>query len=263
MFNPENRSSVGSSNSKVMVVALLLAFVSASQAATSRIGILVFDGVLTSDVTAPVEVFGAAGKQKWFSDYEVILIAVGSTKQVTTEEGLKIVADVTLADNIRPDILIVPGAYDVRPLVNNKALIQYIRQIATKARWLASNCAGAFILGEAGVLNNREATTWRGGETDLQQKYRQAKVRFNRNVVISGNLVTSQGGMVSYEAAMSLLELLSSSEHASAVAKQINFSSAPAPLACGNTNIPAKHEKMGRFFQRSLLSLDDLPAQER
>lgn len=62
-------------------------------AADKTIGILVYDGVLTSDVTAPLEVFGVASRLTWFSDYDVVTISVTDTHTVTTEEGLKIGVD--------------------------------------------------------------------------------------------------------------------------------------------------------------------------
>ena len=49
---------------------LLFVFANSVSAGSSKIGILVFDGFLTSDVTAPIEVFGAATKKSWFSSYE-------------------------------------------------------------------------------------------------------------------------------------------------------------------------------------------------
>jgi transcriptional regulator GlxA family with amidase domain len=215
-----------------LIVLLFLSWTAVAMAATSKIGILVFDGALTSDITAPAEVFGSAAKQKWFSAYEVILIAVSKNKQIKTEEGLKIVADASIADNIRPDILIVPGAYDVAPQVKNKALIQYIRETAKTARWLGSNCAGAFILGAAGILDGHKVTTWHGGEKQLQKQYVRAKVQFNKNVVISENLVTSQGGIVSYDAAMFLLEQISSSENARKISRLVHYTPAQKGLLC-------------------------------
>ncbi|MEH6569046.1 MAG: hypothetical protein V7709_08230 [Halioglobus sp.] len=67
-------------------------------AADKRIGILVYDGVLTSDVPAPLEVFGVASRLTWLSDYEVITVSVSDQKAVTTEEGLKIGVDAWIGD---------------------------------------------------------------------------------------------------------------------------------------------------------------------
>lgn len=205
------------------VAVLALCWISSAGAAPSRIGILVFDGVLTSDVTAPAEVLGAATRQEWFSTHQVLLVAAKDNRQIRTEEGLKIMADATIAEEIPLDVLIVPGAYDMEPLLNDKQLIRYIQRTAKTARWIASNCAGAFILGKAGILEGRRATTWRGGEEDLRMRFPQVTVVPEENVVIDGNLITSRGGVVSYEAALALLELMSSSEHARAVSRLVSY----------------------------------------
>ncbi|MDF4362349.1 DJ-1/PfpI family protein, partial [Vibrio parahaemolyticus] len=69
----------GLKNSLRLLIATLVLFFGMFQmahAADKRIGILVYDGVLTSDVTAPLEVFGVASRLTWFSDYEVLTISV-------------------------------------------------------------------------------------------------------------------------------------------------------------------------------------------
>ncbi len=62
------------------VFGLTFLIVNSASAAASKIGILVFDGFLTSDVTAPIEVFGAATKKAWFSSYEVVIISATKNK---------------------------------------------------------------------------------------------------------------------------------------------------------------------------------------
>ncbi len=70
----------------VLAVALsILLWASPTMAANKRIGIIVFDGVLTSDITAPIEVFGVASKKAWFDHYEVITINVSSSEYISTE----------------------------------------------------------------------------------------------------------------------------------------------------------------------------------
>jgi len=84
-----------------------------ARAATSTIGILVYDGFLTSDVTAPVEVFGAASKKAWFSSYKVVTVSTTKQRVVHSEEGLTILADKTIYDPLSLDVLIVPSAYKI------------------------------------------------------------------------------------------------------------------------------------------------------
>ncbi len=195
----------------------------AARARESKIGILVFPGFLTSDVTAPIEVFGAAAKKSWFSSYEVLIISATDDKKVTSEEGLTIIADTTIDENMALDVLIVPSAYEMKPFLKNKKLITFIKSQSRSASWMASNCSGAFLLGEAGVLDGKKATTWAGGEGGLRKAYPKIKVQFNTNVVIDKKVITSNGGPVSYEAAFLLLEKLSSSKFAKEISELIQF----------------------------------------
>lgn len=191
--------------------------------ASSKIGILVFDGFLTSDVTAPVEVFGAATKKAWFSSYEVVVISATEEKRVVSEEGLTVVADKTIYDELSLDVLIAPSSYDMDPWVGNEDLIGFVKAQAKEADWMASNCSGAYILAEAGVLDGKQATTWAGGEGGLQRDYSQVEVLHDRNVVRDEGVITSNGGPVSYQAAFELLAQLSSQRFADSVAETIQY----------------------------------------
>lgn len=205
-------------------VAFIFVFMASSVYAESKkVGVVVFDGVLTSDVTAPLEVFGVASKLSWFSDYEVITIGVNSTQQITTEEGLTIGVDTWIGDAPKLDVLLLPSSYNMNPLLKNNALIQFIQSHAKQVDWLASNCSGSFLLGEAGVLDGKKATTWAGGESDLQQAYSAIDVQFDTNVVVDGNVITSNGSVVSYQAALTLLKMMTSESKANEVAEAIQY----------------------------------------
>jgi transcriptional regulator GlxA family with amidase domain len=192
-------------------------------AATSRIGILVFDGFLTSDVTAPVEVFGAATKKSWFSSYEVVVISASRNKEVVSEEGLRVLADKTIHDDLKLDVLIVPSAYEMDGFLKSQDLVGFIRRQGRSASWMAGNCSGAFLLGEAGLLDGKRATTWAGGEDGLRKSYPKIKVQFDQNVVVDDKVITSNGGPVSYQAAFELLGRLASKKFAAEIAESIQF----------------------------------------
>jgi transcriptional regulator GlxA family with amidase domain len=209
----------------IVLIVLTIAFLTTNlaNAAASKIGILVFDDFLTSDVTAPIEVFGAATKKAWFSSYQVVIISATKNKTVVSEEGLKIIADKTIYDELTLDVLIVPSAYEMDKYLNNKELIQYINKQSQSASWMASNCSGAFLLGKAGVLDGKKATTWAGGEQGLLKAYPKIKVQTDRNVVIDNKVITSNGGPVSYQAAFELLAKLSSKKFAKEISEAIQF----------------------------------------
>jgi transcriptional regulator GlxA family with amidase domain len=88
---------------------------------------------------------------------------------------------------------------------------------------MASNCSGALVLAEAGVLDGKLATTWAGGEASFQKKYPNVLVQHDINVVIDDGVLTSNGSVVSYEAAIALLAKLTSDEFAAEVANDLQF----------------------------------------
>jgi transcriptional regulator GlxA family with amidase domain len=188
-----------------------------------KIGILVFDGVLTSDVTAPLEVFGVASRKTWFSNYDVVTISVNKQTHITTEEGLGLKADTWIGEQPKVDVLLVPSSYTMDPLLENKDLISFIKQTGANAKWMASNCSGAFLLAKAGLLNGKKATTWAGGESDLQSQFSQVDVQFDTNVVVDDNIITSNGSLVSYQAALVLLSKMSSPGKAQEVSEAIQY----------------------------------------
>jgi transcriptional regulator GlxA family with amidase domain len=194
-----------------------------ARAATSTIGILVYDGFLTSDVTAPVEVFGAASKKAWFSSYKMVTVSTTKERVVHSEEGLTILADKTIYDPLSLDVLIVPSAYKMDGVLKNTDVINFIKQQGRSASWMASNCSGARLLSEAGILDGKHATTWAGGEKALAEAYPKIKVEVNKNVVVDDKVITSNGGSVSYQAALELLARLSSEKYAQEISRTIQF----------------------------------------
>ena len=207
-----------------IALALTLIPRSAQASPSKTIGILVFDGFLTSDVTAPVEVFGAATKKSWFASYSVVVISTTHNKVVHSEEGLAVVAENTIYDdNLKLDVLLVPSSYHMDTVVKDPNVVAFIRKQRQSASWVGSNCSGALLLGEAGVLDGKKATTWAGGEKGLAKSYPKVDVQFDQNVVVDGNVITSNGGPVSYQAAFELLARLSSEDFAKEIRQTIQF----------------------------------------
>jgi transcriptional regulator GlxA family with amidase domain len=110
----------------VLVFACLVA--GRSFAADKQIGVLVYDGVLTSDVTAPLEVFGAASSKPWFSDYEVITIGLNEAATIETEEGLKIGVDRWVGELPEVEALVLTSSYAMDELLTNPSLIAFIKE---------------------------------------------------------------------------------------------------------------------------------------
>lgn len=188
-----------------------------------RIGILVFDEVLTSDVIAPAEVFGVATRESWFSDYEVVFIGVERKPVITTEEGIRLPVDATIYNAPKLDALIVGSAYDMDWLFKNDDLTAFLQSQAKTATWLGSNCSGAFLYAHAGLLDGYRATTWAGGEAQLQREFPKINVVFDTNVVVDRNRISSNGGIPSYQAALVMLSMMAGSDEAKTVFETIQL----------------------------------------
>lgn len=202
---------------------VLIGFSLSASAADKKIGVLVYDEVLTSDAVAPAEVFGVASRKAWFSDYEVVLINVERNDTVKTEEGLTLQVDANIYDDLDLDVLIVNSAYEMDWLFENKDLTKFLTEQAKNVDWLASNCSGAFIYAHAGLLDGYRATTWAGGEPALQKQFPKIDVVVDQNVVVDRNRITSNGGVPSYEGALVLLWLMSGEGNAKEVFETIQF----------------------------------------
>lgn len=188
----------------------------------TRIGVMLFDGVLTSDVTAPLEVFGSAIANETVDGLEVVTIAT-SAGPVTTHEGLTLVADYSVQNAPELDVLLVGSAYDMDPVLANEAFMAFIQDRGQSADWLASNCSGAYVLAAAGFLNGVRATTYPGGEIWLKLNHPRVRIDINETVVVDKNVITSNGSMVSYAAAFELLRQVGGEKAADTVADNLYF----------------------------------------
>ncbi len=131
-----------------------------------RVGILVFDGIAALDVAGPFDVFARArlepGVESRHNETSALfdVITVGKTREpVTATGGLVLLPSCSFADAPPLDLLLVPGGFGTRPLLQDAETIDWIRRTAASARRTASVCTGALLLARAGLLDGRRATT--------------------------------------------------------------------------------------------------------
>ncbi|UCE05087.1 MAG: DJ-1/PfpI family protein, partial [bacterium] len=131
-----------------------------------KVGILIFPDVEVLDFCGPFEVFSVirlkeSKRLQQPSPFEVYLIAE-SQEVVVTSGGLRVLPDYTIGNCPVPHILVIPGGWGVRKEINNKRLISWIYRCSKEVETLTSVCTGAILLGQAGLLDGRSATThWR------------------------------------------------------------------------------------------------------
>jgi transcriptional regulator GlxA family with amidase domain len=188
----------------------------------TRIGVMLYDGILTSDVTAPMEVFGAAIASDAVSNYELVTVGM-QAGTVRTQEGLTLYAEYSIANAPELDVIIVGSRYGMDAVLDNQSFMDFIRERGARASWLASNCSGAYILAAAGFLSGRKATTYPGGEVWLKLNHPSIDIEIDETVVVDGNIVTSNGSLISYEAALTLLRLMAGSDKQQEIADLLYY----------------------------------------
>lgn len=113
---------------------------------------LLFPDVTQLDLTGPVQLFsrlpGAAVDLAWHT-----------LEPVPTDAGFSIVPTTTFADAPPADVIMVPGGQGAFDLLDDEVALQFVREQAKTARYVTSVCSGAFVLGAAGLLDGRRATT--------------------------------------------------------------------------------------------------------
>lgn len=177
------------------------------------IGLLMYHGVLQSEVIATSDVFAKPtedGKQL----FNVISIAE-TTNPITTEEGMHFVPDYTFEDCPKLTALFVPSAYDMYAQVHNKKIVDFIKKKNKETEYTVSNCAGAQLIGATGIADGKNIVTWIGGGEQLQKDYPNLNVQNDSLVtfVRDGKFLSSNGNLASYISALELVELMTSPEH--------------------------------------------------
>lgn len=162
---------------------------------TSRIGILLYPNVQMSAVLGLTDLFQLADD-----------IAGGApdvprmcVQHLTLEDGTPHVVFATdLAPNSRPDVLILPPSL-AKPIGPDAAapFTDWLRSCHADGTVLASVCAGAFLLGETGLLAGRSVTTHWTHAQAMQDRFSDAKVDADRLIIDGGDLI-SAGGLMAW-----------------------------------------------------------------
>jgi transcriptional regulator GlxA family with amidase domain len=108
------------------------------------------------------------------------------------------------ADDVALDTMLIGAPPDTRKPSDD--LVEFLQRSYTKTRRIASICVGAFILGEAGLLDGRRSTThWLFGK-ELQQRFPKTHVEIDRIFVGDGHIWTSAGMTAGIDLALALVE---------------------------------------------------------
>jgi len=190
-------------------------------------GIVIFDQIEVLDFCGPFEVFGVTRlneekRREEPSPFQPIIVA-GTTEPVTTAGGIRVIPDYSLDSCPELDILVVPGGWGVRKQMENRALLQWLNTRGKAVQTLAAVCTGSMLLGAAGLLSGRHATThWRSLDW-MQTSFPDVTVERDQHLVIDGSLITSAGISAGIDMALTVVGIYCGSAVASATARHMEY----------------------------------------
>lgn len=182
---------------------------------TRTVAILIFDEVEVLDFAGPFEVFSVTRELAGDQLFSVHTVGI-TAGTVRARNGLKIVPDHTLESVPRPDLLIVPGGYGTRALLQQPGVIDWIQRMAAKTELVASVCTGSLVLAKAGLLAGLPATTHYKCFDLLRELEPTAMVREDVRFTDTDRVLTAAGISAGIDLSLHLVARL----HGAAVAQQ-------------------------------------------
>ena len=145
---------------------------------------------------------------------------IGTEREIVDDTGLVVQPDSVREDLSGFDLLYVPGGLGTRALMNDGPVIEYLKSWG-RDRPIASVCTGALLLGRAGYLEGRRATTHRNALDLLRPLCRE--VVTDRRIVDEGQVVTAGGVASSLDLGLYLVERFWGAAARETIAAQMEY----------------------------------------
>ncbi len=188
-----------------------------------RFGLLLFPRLTQLDMTGPFEVFSRVPGGS-------VHLIWKTREPVRADTGLTMMPDTTFDDCPPLDVICVPGGPGVAALMEDAAVLAFLRRQAEGARFVTSVCTGALVLGAAGLLKGVRATTHWASHDFLAAL---GAVPEQGRWVRDGRVVTGGGVTAGIDFALALVAEMVSPEVAQAIQLQIEYAPAP-PFEAGS-----------------------------
>lgn len=192
-----------------------------------QVTIVGYRQALASAITGVLDLFRLAGvtwarihDQPPSPQFNVVL-ATEDAAPCRCINGVTLNAQARLADCMDSDLIVVPtiGGPIEKVLGENPALLDWLRAQYARQIDIASNCTGAFLLAEAGLLDHKQATTHWGFSRQFRQRYPRVDLRPERLITADGNLFCAGGGVAWTDLGLYLVERYCGSDLARELAK--------------------------------------------
>ncbi len=205
---------------------------------TTQIGMLLFPRLTQLDMTGPFEVFSR------LADSQVRLVWK-EAGAVRADTGIIMLADTAMAECPQLDVICIPGGPGVAALMEDPEVLAFLRAQAPGARYVTSVCTGALVLGAAGLLQGKRATTHWASHDFLAAL---GATPVEARVVRDGNVLTGGGVTAGIDFALTLAAEMAGPAVAQAIQLAIEY--APAPPFNAGTPATAPAEVLAMAKQR-------------
>jgi cyclohexyl-isocyanide hydratase len=214
-----------------------------------KIGFIIFPDLTQLDFTGPLQVLSRLPQS-------ATLIVAKSEAPVPSDCGLSLVPTHTFANCPPLDLLCAPGgSYGVVQAIGDRETIEFVRRQAGAAQYVTSVCTGAFILGVAGILKGRRATThWAFADLLPLVGATHEKAR----VVKDGNVITASGVTSGIDFGLSVVAEIAGETTAQTIQLGIEYDPAPpfdsghpdrAPAAIKSALLSGRYEEARSAFR--------------
>ena len=173
-----------------------------------------------------VEILDLAGPLQAFHEANLLerrfaIRTCATTPRLRTDQGLVLADLEPLPAAGEGDLIVVPGMKYRATQHVDRSVIRWLKTSAAAGAQVASICTGAFILGEAGLLDGKRCTTHWSRTSELRQRFPKARVVDNRLFVSDGAVTTSAGIASGIDMALALIEHSHGPLTAAAVAREM------------------------------------------
>ena len=187
-----------------------------------NIAIMLFDDVEVLDFAGPFEVFSITNELNNYMLLNVYTVAQ-SKNPIIAKNGLSVNPDYNFTEAPKPDLLIIPGGYGARKMLQQPNAINWIRENSFTAEKVMSVCTGAFLLAKAGLLEGLKATTHYQVLDTLAELAPNTEILRNKRFVDNGKILTSAGVSAGIDMSLYVVELLYGKEEAKKTAEYIEY----------------------------------------
>ena len=209
------------------------------------IAILLYDRLTALDAIGPYEVLSR------IPDAKVTFVATEPGPKRTDTGFLALTADAGLGDVPHPDILLVPGGPGQVDAEKDEAVLDWLRTAHETTQWTTSVCTGSLVLGSAGLLHGKRATTYWLALDELAQH---GATPTSERVVVDGKVVTAAGVSSGIDMALTLAAQIGGDDLAMLLQLGIEYD--PQPPFDAGSEAKAPSHISGFFRKNSRFVLD-------